>query len=73
MSTQTVILVAIAISLMIVAAVYGFGSTVMNVGDETINNLSERADSGKGEIDFISNTPSQKFRFNGIEKEKIYL
>lgn len=56
MSAQTAILVAIGLALMIVGAVYGFGSVAMNLGDDTINNFSEEATDGRLEDSSLPNS-----------------
>ena len=63
MSAQTAILVAIGLALMIVGAVYGFGSTAMNLGDDTINNFSEEATDGRLEDSSFPNSENTNPEF----------
>lgn len=67
MSTETVIIVAIGVALMIVAAAYGFGSTAVDIGDNAIGNFSDTAKSGEeGSPDFTltSSKLSAKTKFS---------
>jgi hypothetical protein len=69
MSTQTVILVAIGVALIIVGAVYGLGSTAIKLGDTTIGNLSDRADSENGDPSFSpSSLDKESFKFSKPDK-----